>query len=1173
MRRKDIHRIALVWGATFFCVFVGVNAVGAQSTEECELLGFSQWECYELQPLLPGPNIPKTQPTATPTPTATQTSQTQPTATPTPAATQTSQTVPPPLALILGSASSSSSVNLSWSWQLSLPLKYHDTFNLESRNFQYRLERRKSTSSSWVTLGSRMRGQAYSDRPPSSCTVYYYRVSLAPPDLNGPYLNLTAWLEPIEYSGEPSLSSTISVRFSGSSSTCSWPTATATATQTPTPTPTPTATATQTPTPTHTPTATATQTPTPTHTPTATATQTPRPRYLRPPTGFRITGATANSLTLSWNSVPNASLYGLEYRSNSSSKLTYVRGTSNTSQTVSELDSCNKTYHFYVRASADGTTWSSLLSEEVTWVGSRNRETLSCSTPTPTATATVTRTSTPTPTATPTRTPRPTATATPTRTPRPDDTATPTPTTTRTPRPTATATPTRTPRPDDTASPTPTTTRTPTPTPTPTRTHTPTPTPTRTHTPTPTPTATPTTTATPPIVTITWSGVNDNQSRSHTYTTSRTSAQFNINLGVQRSRAYAAKIEALVSSKWIPANRIEKGGSTVLPSYQDLGTGQVVWVETQNTTRNIILTAHSNTAPTQYKITVSKPDFAFVTKPTITQLTDFGKNRLAIRSTIRNGSNARSDVGIHEGENKSRIEIRCGGNTDAHRTGGKSALISARSRSSFDVITLCDGVGFSNGSRVDIYVRLRAIRHRSNPICYPIPCDNPSYSEQILSLEVSSWPYRDQNILWNQKGDLMGGLQVSSKLSATGRPEACTSSFTVQLNRISSSSTSPSQAISTTAHCAAAGYTWKQGPVPLISTNTKVTQIGPTSMMPTPMPCEIRTRGNSTVRKSHCLRGDQAYANDTLVTLRPPLIGPQTASFSNGNIFKPTIEATTSGNNRSIDYLYKGSSGVTFKITSARHPVVNDRVNKVGRSTGWTSSSESLGNRNNPDPSCTGNSLGDEDNKKSNSGDVFYECVSFARYISSPGDSGAPVFVVNDDASTSAVQEVTLVGIHYGKSSETTGRSIFIPIDRIYAESLRQGYDWLPVELRAVPVLDNNDGRENLVITDNVITARFEAKEFAPSGGPLTYQAALFRNGTAASNIIARATSFTDDTILVRGENVPVKDAAFDIADLTGTFTVAVRACTTDSPSKCGGYGSHGNMSIKEISLLSNKGG
>ena len=43
--------------------------------------------------------------------------------------------------------------------------------------------------------------------------------------------------------------------------------------------------------------------------------------------------------------------------------------------------------------------------------------------------------------------------------------------------------------------------------------------------------------------------------------------------------------------------------------------------------------------------------------------------------------------------------------------------------------------------------------------------------------------------------------------------------------------------------------------------------------------------------------------------------------------------------------------------------------------------------------------------------------------------------------------------------------------------------------------------------------------------------------------------------------------------DRTGTFTVAVRACTTETTPKCGDYGSHGNMSTVGISLLSNKGG
>ncbi len=90
MRRKDIHRIVLVWGAAFFCVFIVVNAVIAQSPpdgggpsgaaeeeegptgqedptrpwrifEDCIEAGEPYWYCDRL---------PRRTPTPTPTPTA-----------------------------------------------------------------------------------------------------------------------------------------------------------------------------------------------------------------------------------------------------------------------------------------------------------------------------------------------------------------------------------------------------------------------------------------------------------------------------------------------------------------------------------------------------------------------------------------------------------------------------------------------------------------------------------------------------------------------------------------------------------------------------------------------------------------------------------------------------------------------------------------------------------------------------------------------------------------------------------------------------------------------------------------------------------------------------------------------------------------------------------------------
>lgn len=36
----------------------------------------------------------------------------------------------------------------------------------------------------------------------------------------------------------------------------------------------------------------------------------------------------------------------------------------------------------------------------------------------------------------------------------------------------------------------------------------------------------------------------------------------------------------------------------------------------------------------------------------------------------------------------------------------------------------------------------------------------------------------------------------------------------------------------------------------------------------------------------------------------------------------------------------------------------------------------------------------------------------------------------------------------------------------------------------------------------------------------------------------------------------------FDAVQVAGTFTVAVRACTTETIPKCGGYGSRGSASV-----------
>ena len=61
------------------------------------------------------------------------------------------------------------------------------------------------------------------------------------------------------------------------------------------------------------------------------------------------------------------------------------------------------------------------------------------------------------------------------------------------------------------------------------------------------------------------------------------------------------------------------------------------------------------------------------------------------------------------------------------------------------------------------------------------------------------------------------------------------------------------------------------------------------------------------------------------------------------------------------------------------------------------------------------------------------------------GDSGSPVFIKANDIQDDL--EVILVGVIYGYDSWGT---MFVPIDRVYAELLGQGYDWSPDFLRPV---------------------------------------------------------------------------------------------------------------------------
>ena len=89
-------------------------------------------------------------------------------------------------------------------------------------------------------------------------------------------------------------------------------------------------------------------------------------------------------------------------------------------------------------------------------------------------------------------------------------------------------------------------------------------------------------------------------------------------------------------------------------------------------------------------------------------------------------------------------------------------------------------------------------------------------------------------------------------------------------------------------------------------------------------------------------------------------------------------------------------------------------------------------------------------------------------------------------------QAVLLVGVVYGQVGDD---GVFIPIERIYAESLLRGYDWTTEEVRPLPALDDPMADSLLLepsVSGQAIVATYAEKDLSQGLG-IGYQAQLYR--------------------------------------------------------------------------------
>ena len=160
------------------------------------------------------------------------------------------------------------------------------------------------------------------------------------------------------------------------------------------------------------------------------------------------------------------------------------------------------------------------------------------------------------------------------------------------------------------------------------------------------------------------------------------------------------------------------------------------------------------------------------------------------------------------------------------------------------------------------------------------------------------------------------------------------------------------------------------------------------------------------------------------------------------------------------------------------------------------------------------------------------------------------------------------MGVIFG-FDRSTGHGVFIPIERIYAESLLQGYDWVTNELRPVPALDDPLQEElGLDSTGWSIVATFLDDDFGHGLGT-KYEAVLHRVGGGGALVPVVADRGNPYTVEISHSN-PI--ARFDVLNIpsdqrSGEFRVKVRMCPYEigvapNTNTCSGYGSDGGASI-----------
>lgn len=232
-------------------------------------------------------------------------------------------------------------------------------------------------------------------------------------------------------------------------------------------------------------------------------------------------------------------------------------------------------------------------------------------------------------------------------------------------------------------------------------------------------------------------------------------------------RAYVVRMTALgrTAGSRDPVGEValDAGATPALPGFADIGGGQFVWVEGSSAPspneRSVVVSFPREPTASSLEVTVSKPDLAFIGKPTaFVPMWGDTTGTVRLSMNIRNSSStpsvdAESEIVVSCDTERSRYHSTRTHSFSSLREWGTS-LIGAEASEMVAIGSVCQGVALSSGTS-------EATADSFSFVVGVVVGDEVLHEVRLPHPDADyRWPFAVTDTLWHPQGTTTGGLQM-----------------------------------------------------------------------------------------------------------------------------------------------------------------------------------------------------------------------------------------------------------------------------------------------------------------------------------------------------------------------------------------------------------------------------